>query len=108
MSKKKSKTNDYDVPETMKAWVLGDPHEMKLVEKTVPEPGSSEVLVKIGAIAVCHTDIEVLHHGHPAMIEGEIPFRKNFTPQSLPKIPAFFSKRQNPRWPRRPPQKFNF
>ena len=79
MSKKKSKTNDYDVPETMKAWVLGDPHEMKLVEKTVPEPGSSEVLVKIGAIAVCHTDIEVLHHGHPAMIEGEIPFRKNFT-----------------------------
>ena len=68
MSKKKSTTNDYDVPETMKAWVLGDPHEMKLVEKTVPEPGSSEVLVKIGAIAVCHTDIEVLHHGDGDLI----------------------------------------
>ena len=63
----------------MKAWVLGGPHEMKLVEKKVPEPGQSEVLVKVGAIAVCHTDIEVLHHGHPAMIEGEIPFNKDFT-----------------------------
>jgi len=70
--------NEYDIPETMKAWVLGDPHEMKLIEKPVPAPGPAEVLVKVGAIAVCHTDIEVLHHGHPAMIEGELPFNKEF------------------------------
>lgn len=62
----------------MKAWVLGDPHEMKMITKPVPLPGPAEVLVKIGAIAVCHTDIEVLHHGHPAMIEGELPFNKEF------------------------------
>jgi len=79
MTKKKSNTNNYEIPKTMKAWVLGGPHEMKLVEKKVPEPGQSEVLVKVGAIAVCHTDIEVLHHGHPAMIEGKIPFNKDFT-----------------------------
>ena len=71
-------TNEYDIPQTMKAWVLGDPHEMKLIEKPVPVPGPTEVLVKVGAIAVCHTDIEVLHHGHPAMIEGELPFNKEF------------------------------
>lgn len=71
-------TNDYDIPKTMKAWVLGDPHEMRMIEKPVPEPGPAEVLVKVGAIAVCHTDIEVLHHGHPAMIDGKLPFNKDF------------------------------
>ncbi len=70
--------NDYIVPQTMKAWVLGDPDEMRMIEKPVPEPGPVEVLVKVGAIAVCHTDIEVLHNGHPATIEGELPFNKDF------------------------------
>ena len=45
-----AKTNEYDIPETMKAWVLGNPHEMKLIEKPVPVPGPAEVLVKVGAI----------------------------------------------------------
>ena len=45
-------TNEYDIPETMKAWILDDPYEMKLIEKLVPEPGPAEVLVKIGAIKV--------------------------------------------------------
>jgi L-iditol 2-dehydrogenase len=39
------------VPEKMKAWVLGRPHELKLVEKPVPRPREAEVLVRIGAIA---------------------------------------------------------
>jgi L-iditol 2-dehydrogenase len=73
-------SNDYIVPETMKAWVLGGPDELSLVDKKVPEPGPAEVLVRIDAIAVCATDIEVLKHGVPAMIEGELPFNKGFTP----------------------------
>jgi len=32
------------------------------------------------AIAVCATDIEILRHGLPAMIDGELPFNKGFTP----------------------------
>jgi L-iditol 2-dehydrogenase len=64
----------------MKAWVLGGPDELSLVDKKVPEPGPAEVLVRIDAIAVCATDIEVLKHGVPAMIEGELPFNKGFTP----------------------------
>jgi L-iditol 2-dehydrogenase len=72
--------NEYPVPETMKAWVLGGPDELSLVDKKVPEPGPAEVLVRIDAIAVCATDIEVLKHGVPAMIEGELPFNKGFTP----------------------------
>ena len=31
--------NAYPVPKTMKAWVLGNPEELRLVEKPVPEPG---------------------------------------------------------------------
>jgi L-iditol 2-dehydrogenase len=68
------------VPETMQAWVLGNPDELKLVEKPVPQPGAAEVLVRIDAIAVCATDLEIIHQGPPALIEGGAPFNKNFTP----------------------------
>src|SRR5205085_9651002 len=72
--------NEYPIPKTMQAWVLGGPEELALVEKPVPEPGPAEVLVRIDAIAVCATDIEIIRHGVPAMIDGELPFNKGFTP----------------------------
>src|SRR2546430_15303151 len=72
--------NEYQIPETMKAWVLGGPEELSLIEKPVPEPGRAEVLVRIDAIAVCATDIEIIRHGVPAMIDGELPFNRGFTP----------------------------
>ena len=68
------------IPEKMRAWVLGNPDELKFVEKPVPQPGAAEVLVRIDAIAVCATDLEIIHHGPPALIEGGEPFNKNFTP----------------------------
>jgi L-iditol 2-dehydrogenase len=63
----------------MSAWVLGGPDELKLVEKPVPEPKAAEVLVRIDAIAVCATDIEIMKHGLPASVDGELPFNKGFT-----------------------------
>ena len=75
-----SQTNAFTIPKTMKAWVLGGPDELSLVEKPVPEPGRAEVLVRIDAIAVCATDIEIIKHGLPAIIDGGSPFNKNFTP----------------------------
>jgi L-iditol 2-dehydrogenase len=80
MTSAKAQTNAYRIPKTMRSWVLGNPDELSLVEKPVPEPGPAEVLVRIDAIAVCATDIEILKHGIPASIEGELPFNKNFTP----------------------------
>jgi L-iditol 2-dehydrogenase len=71
---------DYPVPETQKAWVLGDPGELTLTEKPVPAPDRTEVLVRIDAIAVCGTDLEIIYQGPPASIEGGLPFNKNFTP----------------------------
>jgi len=74
------RANEYPIPKAMKAWVLGGPEELMLVEKPVPEPGPAEVLVRVDAIAVCATDIEVLEHGLPAMVDGELPFNRGFTP----------------------------
>ncbi|WP_172330423.1 zinc-binding dehydrogenase [Mangrovicoccus sp. HB161399] len=71
---------DFPVPETMKAWVLGDPGELTLTDKPVPAPGRAEVLVRIDAVAICATDLEIIHHGPPAQIQGGDPFNKNFTP----------------------------
>ena len=72
--------NAFLIPETMKAWVLGDPDQLSMVDKPVPEPGRAEVLVRIDAIAVCATDLEIISHGLPAMIDGDLPFNKGFTP----------------------------
>ncbi|HVC52038.1 MAG TPA: zinc-binding dehydrogenase [Stellaceae bacterium] len=72
-------TNEFSVPERMKAWVLGGPEELKLVDKPVPQPGPAEVLVRIDAVAICATDLEILKHGVPALVDGELPFNKNFT-----------------------------
>ena len=52
----RSRSNQYAIPERMKAWVLGGPEELDLVEKPVPQPGPAEVLVRVDAIAVCATD----------------------------------------------------
>jgi L-iditol 2-dehydrogenase len=64
----------------MRAWVLGGPEELAMVEKPVPEPGPAEVLVRIDAVAICATDLEIIRHGLPAAIEGELPFNKGYTP----------------------------
>src|SRR3954454_22468791 len=68
------------VPEQMKAWVLGDPDQLFLREKAVPVPARAEVLVRIDAVAICATDLEIIHSGSPASIQGGLPFNKNFTP----------------------------
>src|SRR6201747_810811 len=68
------------VPDRMKAWVLGGPEELFLREKPTPVPGRAEVLVRIDAVAICATDLEVIHSGSPASILGGLPFNKNFTP----------------------------
>jgi L-iditol 2-dehydrogenase len=64
----------------MRAWVLGDPGQLVLQQKSVPVPGKAEVLVRIDAVAICATDLEIIHHGPPASIEGGLAFNKGFTP----------------------------
>lgn len=73
-------SDTHPIPDNMKAWVLGDPGELTLSEKPVPTPEKAEVLVRIDAVAICATDLEIIHHGPPAQINGGDPFNKNFTP----------------------------
>ena len=61
---------DIRFPTTMKAWVLGDPGQLSLSEKPVPVPKKAEVLVRIDAVAICATDLEIIYHGPPASIQG--------------------------------------
>ncbi len=76
----KNQNRNFEIPDNMKAWVLGGPDELILTEKPVPEPGPAEVLVRVDAAAICGTDLEIISHGPPAMIQGGPPFEKNFTP----------------------------
>jgi threonine dehydrogenase-like Zn-dependent dehydrogenase len=71
---------DFPIPAQMKAWVLGDPDQLLLREKPVPVPKRAEVLVRIDAVAICATDLEIIHTGSPAKILGGLPFNRNFTP----------------------------
>jgi L-iditol 2-dehydrogenase len=80
MMKASVRKNDPAIPKIMRAWVLDGPEQLRLVEKPVPEPGPAEVLVRIGAVAICGTDVEIITKGLPAWIQGGLPFNKNFTP----------------------------
>jgi L-iditol 2-dehydrogenase len=73
-------SNQFPIPDSMKAWVLGDPEQLSFSEKPVPQPGPAEVLVRVDAVAICATDLEIISHGVPAKIQGGLPFNKNFTP----------------------------
>jgi L-iditol 2-dehydrogenase len=73
-------TKSFTIPKTMKAWVLDDPGQLRLTEKPVPQPGPAEVLVRIDAVSICGTDVEIITHGLPAIVQGGPPFNKNFTP----------------------------
>lgn len=75
-----TKSDKMPIPEQMRAWVLGDPEELTLKSKPVPVPGKAEVLVRVDAVAICATDLEILTYGTPALIEGGAPFNKNYTP----------------------------
>src|ERR1700738_5598417 len=72
---------EFPVPAQMKAWVLGDPDQLFLRDKPTPIPGRAEVLVRIDAVAICATDLEIIRGGSPASIGGGLPFHKNFSPR---------------------------
>ncbi len=76
----KTNHNEYPIPDMMRAWVLGDPGQLSFVEKPVPVPKKAEVLVRIDAVAICATDLDNIYHGPPALIQGGLPFNKNWTP----------------------------
>jgi len=50
----------------MKAAVfLGPGQPLELQELPTPQPGRAQILVKVAACGVCHTDLHYLDHGVP-------------------------------------------
>jgi len=76
----KTDHNKLPIPDKMRAWVLGNPEQLIFTEKPVPVPARAEVLVRIDAVAICATDLDVIKAGPPALIKGGLPFNKNWTP----------------------------
>jgi 2-desacetyl-2-hydroxyethyl bacteriochlorophyllide A dehydrogenase len=57
------------IPTTMNAVVLHDADDMRVEERSVPELGPGEVLLKVNVASICGTDLKVLHRtlqGQPA------------------------------------------
>lgn len=52
----------------MIAAILKAPEHLAVEEVAAPVPGDGEILVKIGACAVCGTDVKVYHHGHKHIV----------------------------------------
>lgn len=46
-----------------RAAVMYDTHDIRLEERSVPEPGPKEVLVEIKAVGVCGSDVHYYEHG---------------------------------------------
>src|SRR3974390_3587181 len=72
--------HEFPVPARRRAWVVGGPGDLVFTEKTVPVPKQAEVLVRIDAVAICATDLDNIYYGPPALIQGGLPFNKNWTP----------------------------
>lgn len=51
------------LPKKMKAAVLYDYNDLRVVERDVPQPERHEVLIKVKACAICGTDPKIIAHG---------------------------------------------
>lgn len=67
------------IPERMRAWTLSGSDELSASSKPVPSPGRAEVLVKIDAVAICATDLEIIHYGSDRRRRlREVPISQGF------------------------------
>ena len=58
-------------PTTMNAVVLHDADDMRVEQRSVPQPGPGEVLLKIEVASICGTDVKVLHRTLQGQPTGE-------------------------------------
>ncbi len=59
---------------TMRASVLTGPQTIELQERLTPEPGFDEVLVRVGSVGVCGSDVHYYQHGRigSMVVEGPL------------------------------------
>ncbi len=64
----------YEIPKKMKAMVLTAPGEWEIQKVSVPTPGPEEVLCRIGGVAICGSDPEVVDGGLAGVWPPKYPF----------------------------------
>jgi L-iditol 2-dehydrogenase len=52
-----------EIPRTMRAAVLHEPHRVQVEQRPVPVPGPGEVLVRVHAVGLCGSDVHYYEHG---------------------------------------------
>lgn len=52
----------------MIAAILKEPERLDIEDMEIPVPGDNEVLIKVGACAICGTDVKVYHYGHKHIV----------------------------------------
>ncbi|MBE6830525.1 MAG: alcohol dehydrogenase [Ruminococcaceae bacterium] len=53
------------LPKRMRAAVLYDYNDLRVVDRDVPAPGEQEVLIQVKACAICGSDPKIVAHGWP-------------------------------------------
>jgi erythritol/L-threitol dehydrogenase len=53
-----AKTNHASLPRTMQAVVCHGPEDYRLEEWSVPEPGPGEVVIRVGSVGICASDLK--------------------------------------------------
>lgn len=65
--------NSAQVPETMRTSVLSAPGDLAIEQRPTPSPGPGQVLVAIGSVGVCGSDVHYYEHGRIGDFVVEAP-----------------------------------
>jgi len=57
---------------TMAAAVLYGPGDLRIERRPVPAPGPGQVLVRVGSVGVCGSDVYYFGHGRIAAASGQV------------------------------------
>ena len=67
-----SQTTAAAPPKGNRSAVLNAPHDLTVEDRPVPVPGPHEVLVRVGAVGICGSDVHYYEHGRigPFVVEA--------------------------------------
>jgi len=63
---------------TYKALEVSAPGNLRLVERSVPEPGAGQVRIRVEACGICHTDAATVTGIYPGLKLPRVPGMKSF------------------------------
>jgi propanol-preferring alcohol dehydrogenase len=58
---------------TYKAVEVSAPGSLRVVERTIPEPGPGQVLIRVEACGICHTDVATVMGAYPGLTLPRVP-----------------------------------